>query len=368
MGSSEANGDGASDLRRVSIKLRNGSEYYVEYQYLDTRGMPYFGYLPPYQGPRSGIKLIADHVYDFSLSAIGILGDIKTARTFAQDGEWDLGSSFSNRSRSKHAKLKSPTDEEEDSQPVRITLKNTTQFVVVYHFYEGKVMGGRLLARDDREQPPTIALVAWKQYKFTLTFCMYGERIDVPVTKSFTSMNSTWDLAMYSPERPSRPAYWTGPPSGVGYECLSSPHDFATGKEDDTPKPDANSGSSESARPPPPKPSAPSSSSDGGDAEEDSRPQQNKRSNASTFSGEDWPKDPVEITLQNFSENVIQFRYKEDGVTKSGYLGPGLMQEKATIFAVNTTYGFEFRCGREVKARNKVFTKRGDWDISLFFQ
>jgi len=240
--------------------------------------------------------------------------------------------------------------------------------VVVYHFYEGKIMGGRLLARDDHEQPPTLDLVARKLYKFTLTFCMYGERIDVPVTKSFTSMNSTWDLAMYSPEPLSCPVYWNGPPTGIGYECLSSPHDFASGQGDDIPKPDANSGSSESARPPPPKPSAPSSSSDGGDPEEDSHPQQNKRSNASTFSGEDWPKDPVEITLQNFIEHVIQFRYKEDGVTKTGYLGPGLMQEKATIFAVNTTYGFEFRCGREVKARNRVFTKRGDWDISVFFQ
>jgi len=85
-------------------------------------------------------------------------------------------------------------------------------------------------------------------------------------------------------------------------------------------------------------------------------------------SQEEWPKHTVSITLKNTGRDAIQYRYREDGVTKSGIVMGGQILEQPTQFIMNTNYFIELRSGRFDKSTNRVFTYQDDLDLAPFFQ
>jgi len=88
----------------------------------------------------------------------------------------------------------------------------------------------------------------------------------------------------------------------------------------------------------------------------------------STPPQEEWPKHTVSITLKNTGRDAIQYRYREDGVYKSGIVLGGQILEQPTQFIMNTNYFIELRSGRYNKSANRVFTYQDDLDLAPFFQ
>ena len=67
------------------------------------------------------------------------------------------------------------------------------------------------------------------------------------------------------------------------------------------------------------------------------------------ISDKPWPKHPVPITLKNLGEDIIQYRYSEDGVVKDGSLNVNQIGPNPTTFSANHSYMFNLRTGDRIE-------------------
>ena len=62
------------------------------------------------------------------------------------------------------------------------------------------------------------------------------------------------------------------------------------------------------------------------------------------------PKHLVPITLKNLGEFRVEYTYWEDDIMKNGVLMENQINEKPTMFYLNTSYIFSLRSGRMVES------------------
>jgi len=77
---------------------------------------------------------------------------------------------------------------------------------------------------------------------------------------------------------------------------------------------------------------------------------------------------PVLVTLKNFNDDKVEYRYLEGGSYKSGLLESNHIDKDPTTFILNSRYRFELRCGNQVISILRTFRRNSEFDMGIFFQ